>query len=49
MPSRSLPEIFVEADRLTGFSSYLTRLSSGQPIQKGEKHGDEPYMQFYKH
>jgi len=37
MPSRSLPEIFVEADRLTGFSSYLTRLSSGQPIQKGEK------------
>ncbi len=37
MPARSLAEIIVETDGLTGFSSYLTRLSSGRPIQHDER------------
>lgn len=44
LPSHSLPEMLVEADKLTGFSSYLTRLSSGKPFQKGDKkHGEALY------
>lgn len=37
MPRRSLSEILVEADSLTSYSFYLTRLSSGQPIRQEEK------------
>ncbi len=37
MPARSLAEIIVETDGLTGFSSYLTRLSSGRSIQNDER------------
>ena len=36
MPPRSLPEMYLEADRLTGFSSQLTRISSGKPVATGE-------------
>jgi TnpA family transposase len=37
MPKRFLSDILVEADSLTGYSSYLTRLSTGQPIRGDEK------------
>jgi len=37
MPRKSLAEILYEVDSLTGYSSYLTRLSSGQPIGQDEQ------------
>jgi len=37
MPRKSLSEILYEVDSLTGYSSYLTRLSSGQPISQDEQ------------
>lgn len=36
MPRKSLAEILYEVDSLTGYTSYLTRLSSGQPISQDE-------------
>lgn len=36
MPPKLLSEVLAEVDRLTAFSSYLTRLSSGDPINPGE-------------
>jgi hypothetical protein len=37
MPPSTLPEILVEVDRMTGFSSYFSRLSTGQPIKPEQK------------
>jgi hypothetical protein len=36
IPQKLLSEVLAEVDRLTAFSSYLTRLSSGDPIDPGE-------------
>ena len=36
MPQKLLSEMLAEVDRLTAFSSHLTRLSSGDPINLGE-------------